>query len=240
MIPVSNNKNKINNFNKELFKNKEEELYIKDMMSSVYDESDSDLESESENYSYYCIDEVYRPREEGDQDDDYRDETYFDSSEYEILKNTTENLIKVITENSNNVAENKKNEKPYIYCGGETLNRNLDELLLYKNNIPEKIKVHVCSYHINEEGKHPFLQFFLLKRKTHQNIDDYGDKEDCGYENCNEEDVELVFPTFDYINKINLISKSISVMDVICKSYFKNIKYEFKGGNRIDNNITQL
>lgn len=201
MIPTSSHNNIDNSvFNEEMFKNKLQGINTKGIMEASESKMNIITNESDDEYNGYNTD---------NSDDDYK---CFDNSEYERLQDTTETLIKLIREQSVNCSEKVQ---PYTYAGLELLTTDLHELLsstIYNN---ENLIINICSYHVNLEGKHPFLQFFLLKN----------DKE------------EFIFPSFKYTNHLNVITKSLAVMNIVCRSYYKINNSEFKGGYRNGQNL---
>jgi hypothetical protein len=112
--------------------------------------------------------------------------------------------------------------KSYIYSGLEILEDNIDDLFI---DIQEKDvypTVHICAYHVNLTQKQPFLQYFLLKNTDNKN---------------NSSRELFQFPKFQYTNCMNVLDKSIMVMNVLCMSYYKDLDYSYKGYINDNNNL---
>jgi hypothetical protein len=90
----------------------------------------------------------------------------------------------------------------YNYPGLECLNEDFPTSLK-ENNI-----IHICAYNINTLHKYPFLQYFLYKPYN---------------------DISFSFPTFIYKDDMDLLTKSMSVINVLCSSYYKDTIFKYKG-----------
>jgi hypothetical protein len=98
----------------------------------------------------------------------------------------------------------------YNYPGLEYLN---DEFptLLNENDI-----IHICTYNVNVLNKYPFLQYFLYKPHN---------------------ETSFYFPSFFYKNDMDLLTKSMSVINAMCFSYYKDTIFNYKGFIKEDNNL---
>jgi L-rhamnose mutarotase len=96
----------------------------------------------------------------------------------------------------------------YNYPGLEYLN---DEFptLLNENDI-----IHICAYNVNVLNKYPFLQYFLYKPHN---------------------ETSFFFPSFLYKNEMDLLTKSMSVINAMCLSYYKDTFFNYKGYIKEDN-----
>ena len=96
---------------------------------------------------------------------------------------------------------------------------NLDDCLANHtfSTIPN---IHICSYYINTKGKSPFLQYFLYKEKRENNTGE-----------------SFTFPTFKYDPYTNVIAKVITIMEMLCMSYYKGSNYIYKGFKIYKNDI---
>ena len=94
------------------------------------------------------------------------------------------------------------NNISYHYPGLENLN---DEFptLLNENDI-----IHICAYNVNVLNKYPFLQYFLYKPHN---------------------ETSFSFPSFFYKNEMDLLTKSMSVINAMCLSYYKDTFFNYKG-----------
>ena len=101
-----------------------------------------------------------------------------------------------------------------IYQGLSYLNTNIHTI---SQRIDPSIdyQVHICAYHINSTLKIPFIQYFLYK--PFFITDQYQDKYDC------------YFPRFQYKSTQDIYMKAINTIDILCNSYYKDTKFDFKG-----------
>jgi hypothetical protein len=105
---------------------------------------------------------------------------------------------------------NVDTQKYYYNCNLE------QHLSSFLENDFENLKIHICAYNINTTNKYPYLQYFLYKN--------------------NQSDFE--FPSFIYKDEQDLITKSLKVIQILCKSFYKDTCFEFKGFiHEDDNNI---
>ena len=102
------------------------------------------------------------------------------------------------------------NRLSYNYPGLEYLN---DEFptILNENDI-----IHICAYNVNILNKYPFLQYFLYKPHN---------------------ETSFSFPTFVYKNEMDLLTKSMSVINVMCLSYYKDTNFNYKGYIKEENDV---
>jgi hypothetical protein len=77
----------------------------------------------------------------------------------------------------------------------------------------EGLKINICAYNINNTNKYPYLQYFLYKKS------------------------DFEFPSFIYKDQQDLITKSLKVIQILCKSFYKDTCFEFKGYIHEDNEI---
>jgi hypothetical protein len=110
------------------------------------------------------------------------------------------------------------NTKNFNYTGLEYLNEDLSSLV---SKLNENNKIHICAYNINTISKYPFLQYFLYKPYSNDNINNFS------------------FPYFYYKDGIDLISKSMSIIHVLCSTFYKDTIFNFKGF-LIENNDVYL
>jgi len=101
----------------------------------------------------------------------------------------------------------------YTYNCVENLEINLNHFYLNNNYIEN---INICSYHINVEGSAPFLQYFLYK---------------------NSEDTDFSFPSFPYSDNLDIMMKSLTILEVLYMSYYKNSSYSYKGYKIYKNNL---
>jgi len=130
----------------------------------------------------------------------------FSQEEYDNLRESVSNLC----DNNFQQAVEKTYNLKYIYNGVNELNQNIDEYFLHLNENCKTPIVNICAYHVNNKHKYPFLEYFLFKPTK--------------------ENGELFkFPTFDYSSNANVITKSISIMQILCLTYYKEAEYIYKG-----------
>jgi hypothetical protein len=120
--------------------------------------------------------------------------------------------------------ENKKlsesaNNPGYSYCGLQLLQNSLEEYFLnIEEQGTEPSTVHICAYHINNSHKHPFLEYFLFKKRSENNE-------------------ILHFPRFDYTNNVNVVAKGLAIIELLSMSYYKNPSYVFTGYKNDNENL---
>jgi len=102
------------------------------------------------------------------------------------------------------------NRLSYNYPGLEYLNDDFPTLL------NEDDIIHICAYNVNVLNKYPFLQYFLYKPYN---------------------ETSFSFPTFVYNNEIDLLTKSMSVINAMCLSYYKDTNFNYKGYIKEENNV---
>jgi hypothetical protein len=107
---------------------------------------------------------------------------------------------------------NIDNHKYYYNCN---LQQHLSSFL--ENN--DNLKCHICAYNINTTNKYPYLQYFLYKKYDTQTRHDFE------------------FPSFIYKDEQDLITKSLTVIQILCKSFYKDTCFEFKGFLQEDDDI---
>jgi len=99
------------------------------------------------------------------------------------------------------------NEKKYTYSALDVLNKE-------EPTFSDTINVFICAFHINEKGKHPFLQFVMKKFDTHFF-----------------EDI-LTMPCFTYFGKGRVIDECVSKLDelfVYEKINKQEVNYKYEG-----------
>lgn len=96
-------------------------------------------------------------------------------------------------------------------------------LKILKDNINEEITigdtVHICAYNINSSGKIPYLQYFLYKHHEIKNPNIVH---------------KFNFPKFIYKNEIDLLTKCMTTIQILCSSFYKEPTFEFKGYLKFD------
>jgi hypothetical protein len=95
-----------------------------------------------------------------------------------------------------------KDNLSYNYPGLEYFNEE------FPTHLKEDDNVHICAYNINSLNKYPFIQYFLYKP--------YGE-------------TSFSFPTIIYKNDMDLLTKSMTVINVLCSSYYKDTLFNYKG-----------
>ena len=99
-----------------------------------------------------------------------------------------------------------------IYYGVNNLETELNKI----NFSNEISNINICAYHINESGYKPFIQYFLYKKPGEN---------------------DFSFPCFPYLNKMDIMSKSLTIIEVLYMSYFKKSEYSYKGFKVIGNDV---
>ena len=159
--------------------------------------------------------------DEDEDDDDDEEEDYRclinnkNKENFEILNNLYKEILPV----------EELEDKCYSYKGEKLLRTNLEEQLLTNEKNGLYPRIYIYAYCVNTTSKYPFLQYFFHKKnKKNNNIN----KED--------EDEELLsVPQFVYSDVLEVLSKSISILTMICLSYRKELLYNFKGYYQEDN-----
>jgi hypothetical protein len=129
-----------------------------------------------------------------------------------------ESINKLCYNNGPKILENESTTNlEYIYRAPESLNQDLTSYFIDVNEKGATPKVHICAYHINNIHKHPFLEYFLFK--------------------TNKKEEQFLFPTFEYESTMNVVTKSLTVMEVLCLTYYKNTEYKYKGFFGDNNNL---
>jgi len=147
------------------------------------------------------------------------DEDDADMDEYEVdyqlneLNHSIEELMNEHKQNEMNKRNKGNNENKHKYNAINLLNEG-DDFLYNSTNM----NINICAYHINNSTENPFLQFFLQKQSK-----DNGDV--------------FNFPQFKCENCENVISKSVSFMEILCISYYKDVNYEYKGYLKYNDNV---
>lgn len=90
----------------------------------------------------------------------------------------------------------------YHYPGLEYFDEEFPSFLKENDNI------HICAYNVNTLHKYPFLQYFLYKPYN---------------------ETSFSFPSFVYKNEMDLLTKAMSVINVLCSSYYKDTVFKYKG-----------
>jgi hypothetical protein len=149
--------------------------------------------------------------EHTDNNEDSEDE--FSQVEYQHLREQINELY------SNHIEINKDTIiNNYKYTGLNILNDNLDDYVTNIKGSTISRTVHICAYHVNVQHKYPFLEYFL-------------------YKNSIENGEILQFPKFEYTDKMNVIMKSITILELMSNAYYKNSEYIFKGYTNDSTNL---
>jgi hypothetical protein len=93
----------------------------------------------------------------------------------------------------------------YLIPTVETLLYNIDKNISYE--------IHICAYHINTSSKIPFIQYFLYKP----------------FHPSSEYVSQFCFPHFKYKDEKDIFIKSLNTIDILCRSYYKETQFDFKG-----------
>jgi len=120
------------------------------------------------------------------------------------------------------ISEQPNDIKKYVYDGENILKTNFDEYLTKINDTKVFPKVSICTYCINSENIHPFIQYFLIKKNDTHSLED--------------KNTELDFPQFDSLNTHDILSTSDFTLSTICNMYNKPLQYKFRG--YLDNDET--
>ena len=127
-----------------------------------------------------------------------------DDEHYMLLNDEVEHLY-----NSMNICNTA------VYEGLDYLEIEMTSLFLELNQTPEiKREIHICAYNINVSLQQPFIQYFLHKP--------YNLQQDSI-------ESEFIFPHFQYKSEEDVLMKSMTTIDVLCSSFYKDTQFEFKG-----------
>ena len=113
-------------------------------------------------------------------------------------------------------------ENYYTYSALQTLDPS--EPTFDSLKIESTPRIHICAFHVNLDGKYPFLQFFMQKKpKTDETAPD-----------------QFTIPKFKYKKNINSLVRAQTVLDIITQCYFANGFYKYVGHLRDDSNDCYL
>jgi len=143
------------------------------------------------------------------------EEESFHEEEYECLK---ESINRLCQEQILVTSVNEENNLNYEYSGLSLLKNDLDDYFENVEKNESSPTVNICAYHINKKHKYPFLEYFLFK-------------------NTKEKGDTLHFPRFAYTTTENVLEKGLSVIELLCLSYYKHTQFCFKGYTNDDNNV---
>lgn len=105
----------------------------------------------------------------------------------------------------------EEDEIEYLIPKISQLNQNLSTFLLENHERLIGQDINLCAYHVNKYNKsHPFLQFFLFKKNMY-----------------NGDNFKMV--QFKYASSLEVISKSLMIMELLSKSYYCKSDYVYKG-----------
>lgn len=127
----------------------------------------------------------------------------YEESRKDLLQYIDDNNIKQDDDDD----EGKSILQFYDYPAVKTrLNKNTEELAqIIKDNGYETGTIHLCAYHVNITGQHPFLQFILQK-----------------YNSIHEESPDLVkFPEFDYTKGVDIMALCDCLLNILFTAYSK-------------------
>ena len=99
----------------------------------------------------------------------------------------------------------------YHYNGLTYLNTNINDIF---EEISVGDTVHICTYNIHSSGKIPYLQYFLYKHHEIKNPNIIH---------------KFSFPKFIYNNQIDLLTKCMTTIQILCSSFYKDPLFELKG-----------
>ena len=120
--------------------------------------------------------------------------------------------------NKPKIIESERASSECVYRAPESLNLDLTTYLLELSEKGATPTIHICAYHVNSIHMLPFLEYFLFKSNK-------------------EEEEQFAFPSFEYDSTMNVMTKSVTLMQVLCLTYYKNAEYNYKGFMNDDNNI---
>jgi hypothetical protein len=121
---------------------------------------------------------------------------------------TIQKQIDVLLQESRILEQKEKNEKYVIFPGLKGLHSDLESSINETIKINPYPKIYISAYHINKEAKVPFLQYFLYKSETNN---------------------QLHFPHFRYTNEIDVIRTCLQIMNELCAYFVKKSLYDYKG-----------
>jgi hypothetical protein len=179
------------------------------------EDSETKLESDEEEIT-----------EDEDEDEDYR----------YLINNKNKENFKIINNLYKELLPDEEQEyKCYSYQGENLLRTNLEEQILTNEKNGLYPRIYIYAYCVNTTGKYPFLQYFFNKNKN-KNKNNKNNKINKEDEVDDDEDEELLsVPQFVYSDVLEVMSKSISILTMICLSYRKELLYNFKGYYQEDN-----
>jgi hypothetical protein len=150
-------------------------------------------------------------------DDEFEESEVFPENEYRFLREKIGTLYEL--QKANNATPEKQDNHTgnYVYQGLTILKQDLDDYFDAVDQSKQNRTVHICGFHVNDQHKYPFLEYFLYKAV--------------------EGDGVLGFPSFEYVNSVNALAKSILVMESFAKVYSKQGEQCFKGYLNDDANM---
>jgi len=130
----------------------------------------------------------------------------------QLYEESRNDLLQYIDDNNIKHDEDEDDEGKsilqfYDYPAVKTrLNQNTGELAqIINDNGYETGTIHLCAYHVNVTGQHPFLQFILQK-----------------YNSIHEESPDLVkFPEFDYTKGVDIMALCDCLLNILFTAYSK-------------------
>ena len=152
-------------------------------------------------------------------DEKENDEDY----EYLINNNKDNEILNNLYKELLHIDDDENGNKCYSYKCEKLLKTNLEEHLLDIDENGLRPKIYIYAYNVNTSGSYPFLQYFFHKNKK---IEDETENK------CEE---LLSVPQFVYSDVFEVLSKSISILTMICLSYHRELLYNFKGYYQEDN-----
>ena len=152
-------------------------------------------------------------------DEKENDEDY----EYLINNNKDNEILNNLYKELLHIDDDENGNKCYSYKCEKLLKTNLEEHLLDIDENELRPKIYIYAYNVNTSGSYPFLQYFFHKNKK---IEDETENK------CEE---LLSVPQFVYSDVFEVLSKSISILTMICLSYHRELLYNFKGYYQEDN-----
>jgi len=155
---------------------------------------------------------VLDTNEQTDPDSEYdSDETF--ENEYNYLRRQVNDMY-----DEHISLYNNEEEVIYKYEGLSILKTDIDEHLSNIDTKDGNVTVHICGYHINKNHKYPFLEYLLFK-------------------NNKEKGDNLHFPKYEFTNHMDVITMSLTVIDMMGLTYSKCSEFNFKGYLNDKNNV---
>jgi len=114
-----------------------------------------------------------------------------------------------------------------VYGGLNYLEAELTTLFMDLKNNPINREIHICAYHLNISLHCPFIQYLLYK--PHHTTNPENNKSSSNFSKYDPTKNDFIFPHFLYKSEQDILMKSMTTIDVLCQSFYKETQYEYKG-----------